>query len=261
MNKILIYITTFFLVVLPPSYFKPNANEIDKRDDDVTRPGFFYYVSGKNTDIFAPPLSTNNKRIDGLYLSEFQRENGAKYVISGGLLSSYSPAKPLGFLKVKGAFLSPGNFVKKTPPGLLDSAICVSKDAKLRILDATGWAPEDWHRNTGQYNSCLQSGPTLIRNGNPIPAPQSSDQKVRMFLWKNNTLNTFICESNDATTIIGIYFGTTEETINILNKRTKNFPGCKNAVRLTGGGTGGIITDKGDKYGYDSILPDAIGLW
>src|ERR1043165_10105518 len=67
---------------------------------------FIKFTRGQRIGIVAPPKLQGDIRLDGLFLDEFLDSSHATWVITGGLLKSFAPTRPLGFLKVDGETLN-----------------------------------------------------------------------------------------------------------------------------------------------------------
>ena len=98
----------------------------------------------------------SNSHLGGYNLSEYQKLTNSPLVLSGGYLSSWQPALPLGLVKVNG--------VQANRPHLswlVDGLFCTN--GKEVIIDKYSSIEQ-----TRNWLDCLQAGPLLIKDGKII---------------------------------------------------------------------------------------------
>lgn len=174
----------------------------------------------------------SNSHLGGYNLSEYQKLTNSPLVLSGGYLSSWQPALPLGLVKVNG--------VQANRPHLswlVDGLFCTN--GKEVIIDKYSSIEQ-----TRNWLDCLQAGPLLIKDGKIIIAVNDKNEK----LLRSKQEQAFIGYDDHNHCFLGVTSKMTLlNIIDFLRSSHENGGlGCTNAIRLSGHVTAGLIL----------ILPD-----
>lgn len=202
--------------------------------------------------IISPKVIKNNgadQTYTGYSLKEYAVLGKYKAVHSGGYLSSWSPALPLGYLKIDDDILNKAHHTYAT-----NGFICINdKDVIISSF-------KDVQQFQG-WSDCLQTGTMLIEDGS-IVIDQS---RKGWYITGDPKLQAFICQKTDGDILIG----TSQENISLTSltdymakPESNGGLGCHNAISRSSGHTAGMIINEDNSYtefGNVGIpLPDAI---
>jgi hypothetical protein len=144
--------------------------------------GCAYFVTiNPTTSIFRVLASGAEKHGSprALYLGDYIGKENAVIAVSGGYMSSFSPPKALGLVKVNGRQISAPH-TTWLGKGMVCTDGRLPKIANYDELKATS------------LSDCLQSGPLLIDGGKVrYPAPTLTSEK-RNWLNRNKTKHSFV---------------------------------------------------------------------
>lgn len=179
-----------------------------------------------------------------LYLGDYIGRDDAKIIVSGGYMSSFSPPKPLGLVKVKGIQINPPHTT-----WLGKGMFCTDgRQIKIGSFEL---------KSAEAFSDCLQSGPLLIRDGKvryDADAPIESGEDK---LVNSVQSQAFICvDANDQ-----VKLGVSDPIqLDAFSRFLKTELKCRDALRLTGHFTAGLQI--GPKlHGSDEFpLPSVIAV-
>ncbi|MCI0565263.1 MAG: phosphodiester glycosidase family protein [Nitrososphaera sp.] len=181
------------------------------------------------------------------YLGDYIGEQNAKIVVSGGYMSSFSPPKALGLVKVNGQLISSPH-TTWLGAGMVCTDGGMPKIAKYDELKSTS------------LTDCLQSGPLLIDGGDVrYLKPDLDIDPGEKKLVNSEQNQAFICVAENKDIKLGVSDKIRLDDFSKFLKE-KNELKCHDALRLTGHFTAGLQIGR-DLYGNDEYpLPSVIAV-
>lgn len=180
-----------------------------------------------------------------LYLGDYIGRENARIIVSGGYMSSFSPPKALGLVKVKGTQISPPHTT------WLGQGMFCTNGPRVEIgpFDTLKFVSD-------QFTDCLQSGPLLI-DGGKVRYPKSDAESGEQKLVKSEQNQAFICVDANKRVNLGVSDEIElDDFSNFLKEKLK----CQNALRLTGHFTAGLQIGR-EVHGSDEFpLPSVIAV-
>ena len=244
-----ILFTASFLV-MSFSFFQSNARcEIKKLSTaaiiKVAGANIFYTsfsIADVNISVIGPELHNNAKNN---FITDKASLPHLLAIVNGGYISSFSPLRPLGLVKIDNNLLSSP---VKTWVGM--GLVCM-KPGQISITEF------DVNR-VDEFRDCIQSGPFIIKNGVNRYSNIDNLPVGEKKLLNDKQEHSFVCIDDNNKIILGyaepiLLQELTEKLLNTIN--------CKNALRLSGGATSALIV--GSKIYGNSDLPihNAIGIF
>jgi uncharacterized protein YigE (DUF2233 family) len=173
-----------------------------------------------------------------LFLGDYiERASGANVVISGGYMASFSPPRPLGFIKVD------GKQIGSPHTSWLGTGMFCTDGQHVKI------GPFEELKSDKNFPDCIQSGPLLINDG---LVRYDSGEKVSAGeekLVSSVQEQAFICIDSNNKVILGVSEPIRLDEFSQLLSSKLN---CQNALRLTGQRTAGLQT-RLKLFGYDEF--------
>jgi uncharacterized protein YigE (DUF2233 family) len=208
--------------------------------------GCAYFVTiNPTTSIFRVLASGAEKHGSprALYLGDYIGKENAVIAVSGGYMSSFSPPKALGLVKVNGRQISAPH-TTWLGKGMVCTDGRLPKIANYDELKATS------------LSDCLQSGPLLI-DGGKVRYPSSDIDVGEEKLVKSEQNQAFICVDTNHEIKLGVSDPIKLDAFSDFLKEKLN---CKDALRLTGHFTAGLQIGR-DLHGSDEYpLPTVIAV-
>src|SRR5262249_13818179 len=137
------------------------------------------------------------------------------------------------------------------------------------VLCATGGLPRIFHAPTERWDdlsrdhqNCLQAGPLLVVDGKVAWPRKDENDPARMQLMKTKQAQAFVCIDERSHFVLGFTTAAMPGTVSdyIARSRASGGLGCKQALRIAGNYTGGVINGGQTVGEVDVLLPEAIGL-
>lgn len=180
-----------------------------------------------------------------LYLGDYIGRENAKIVVSGGYMSSFSPPKALGLVKVKGVQISPPHST-----WLGKGMFCTNgRQVKIGSFDEL--------KSDGAFTDCLQSGPLLIKNGIVRYDSDASIETGERKLVSSVQSQAFVCEDENRKVKLGV---SDEIQLDAFSRFLRRNLNCEVALRLTGHFTAGLAIGR-EVHGSDEYpLPSVIAV-
>ncbi len=208
--------------------------------------GCAYFVTiNPSTSVFrvlaSGPGRTASSR--ARYLGDYIGEQNARIVVSGGYMSSFSPPKALGLVKVGGRQISSPHTT------WLGAGMVCTDGRQVRISKYD-------ERKSSSLPDCLQSGPLLVVGGK-VEYPKSDIDHGEKKLVNSKQNQAFICIDKEKNIKLGI---SDQITLDKFSTFLEDGLHCLDALRLTGHFTAGLQIDR-DLYGNDKYpLPSVIAV-
>jgi len=179
-----------------------------------------------------------------LYLGDYIGRENSKIIVSGGYMSSFSPPKALGLVKVSGTQISPPHTT------WLGLGMFCTNGRKTKV----GLFGELYSDKS--FTDCLQSGPLVIDGGKVrYPKPDIEPGEKKLVTSEQN--QSFICVDVNNKVKLGV---SDEIQLDAFSGFLKEKLKCKDALRLTGHFTAGLQIGR-DLHGNDEYpLPSVIAV-
>lgn len=165
-------------------------------------------------------------------------------VLSGGYMTSFSPPKALGFVRIGGQQLNASH-----NSWLGAGVLCVGGDAmEIRDFDRSD-APT--------LPDCIQSGPVFIKDGKSRYAADENISAGERKLARSVQEQAFACIAGDGSYILGVTdpVRLEEFAVFLIGK------GCTTAIRLTGQDTASMVVEA-EEYGPGELpLHNVLAIW
>ncbi len=233
-----------------------SANSLFEREIEINgRKGHLIYVNPTSSIVrVISPRSTAYVKSDqtpsirdGLFLLDLVKRHRPLAILSGGYLSSFSPPRALGLLKVAGKRISGGH-----RSWLTTGMFCTSGD-RYKILPATGLEVAEL------FPDCVQAGPYLVRDGvnryKSLDMVGSGEREVALAQQSQ----VFLCITRNDNLILGFVDG--GNSVGVASFAHADL-GCVDALRLSGGITAGLWSvDVGFLGNNEVQLTDAIAIF
>ena len=189
--------------------------------------------------------SDSSKGNSGRATSYILKETGARAVLSGGFLQSYSPALPMGYVQVNGEIINRPHSV-----GLFNGAIVlggikadvirVSSEKEFYSFGELGSPSSGGSQSATQRRDYLQSGPLLVFGGQEFLEHADQDTLNDLEGLYNRA---FFCVSQRGRSILGVTgkIRLTDLARILATDQQSGGLGCDAALNLSGARSASIV--------------------